>query len=353
MARVNGRAHTPTAGDAATLRFAPPSAGEGGLLPRCLGCGYDLSHQTVPRCPECGREFDPADRRTFRRLPAFVAWLYFLPGVALALILGAAVAGVLLLHGSIGWGLTFGVPMALGAFVGYGFRPGTFMGVVLLIVPLVCALVGMLMVADAVGALCGAIFSGIFVVPTAVGVLAGFWLRSALKASGFSQRHYLPAALVVLLLPAALHAAERALDLPRPPETFASTHLVPLPPAEAFHLRPAPTPGSILPEARSLPSGLQAGDAAEFPAGKGTLAIRVTERVEGRRFAFEYVGQREMEDRAVRLIGSSFDFREAEGGSEVTVTTSYQPLMTPRWAWRPFEHRVGEAVHAATLSEVR
>ncbi len=26
----------------------------------CLDCGYDLRGQTVPRCPECGRPFDPA-----------------------------------------------------------------------------------------------------------------------------------------------------------------------------------------------------------------------------------------------------------------------------------------------------
>ena len=29
-------------------------------IPVCLHCGYDLRGQTVPRCPECGRGFDPA-----------------------------------------------------------------------------------------------------------------------------------------------------------------------------------------------------------------------------------------------------------------------------------------------------
>ena len=27
----------------------------------CLTCGYHLRELTVPRCPECGRQFDPAD----------------------------------------------------------------------------------------------------------------------------------------------------------------------------------------------------------------------------------------------------------------------------------------------------
>jgi hypothetical protein len=31
----------------------------------CLGCGYSLKGLTDPRCPECGREFDSLDPRTF------------------------------------------------------------------------------------------------------------------------------------------------------------------------------------------------------------------------------------------------------------------------------------------------
>ena len=33
--------------------------------PRCLGCGYLLVGLTNLRCPECGRDFDPSDSRTF------------------------------------------------------------------------------------------------------------------------------------------------------------------------------------------------------------------------------------------------------------------------------------------------
>lgn len=29
---------------------------------RCRGCGYDLRGQATPRCPECGRELDAAER---------------------------------------------------------------------------------------------------------------------------------------------------------------------------------------------------------------------------------------------------------------------------------------------------
>ena len=31
----------------------------------CLGCGYILEWLPEPRCPECGREFDPWNRDTY------------------------------------------------------------------------------------------------------------------------------------------------------------------------------------------------------------------------------------------------------------------------------------------------
>ena len=33
----------------------------------CLTCGYDLRSLAGPHCPECGREFDPADDTPYRR----------------------------------------------------------------------------------------------------------------------------------------------------------------------------------------------------------------------------------------------------------------------------------------------
>ena len=35
----------------------------------CRGCGYVLDGLSDPRCPECGRSFDLADRRTYRTRP--------------------------------------------------------------------------------------------------------------------------------------------------------------------------------------------------------------------------------------------------------------------------------------------
>ncbi len=35
----------------------------------CRTCGYDLRGQTQPRCPECGRHFDPQDPTTYAFRP--------------------------------------------------------------------------------------------------------------------------------------------------------------------------------------------------------------------------------------------------------------------------------------------
>jgi hypothetical protein len=47
---------------------------------RCLGCGYILDGLPEPRCPECGRGFDPLDSSTFR-IGRRTAWVWLAPAV--------------------------------------------------------------------------------------------------------------------------------------------------------------------------------------------------------------------------------------------------------------------------------
>lgn len=47
---------------------------------RCLGCGYVLDNLPEPRCPECGREFDPNDARTYLPKPRR-GWPYLLAAI--------------------------------------------------------------------------------------------------------------------------------------------------------------------------------------------------------------------------------------------------------------------------------
>src|SRR5438105_3678911 len=63
-------------------------------LTYCRGCGYVLHGLAQNRCPECGRAFDPADRKTYatsRRALLLRRWLRRLlpPALILALLTGA------------------------------------------------------------------------------------------------------------------------------------------------------------------------------------------------------------------------------------------------------------------------
>jgi hypothetical protein len=62
---------------------------------RCLACGYILDHLPEPRCPECGRPFDPGDPTTFAR-GAPRGWLSSVAHALLAalLIVVSGVAGL-------------------------------------------------------------------------------------------------------------------------------------------------------------------------------------------------------------------------------------------------------------------
>jgi hypothetical protein len=68
----------------------PLSSAEPGPQAYCLGCRYNLRGLTEPRCPECGRAFDPGDPRTWsttairkRRLSVLIP-IYVLPLALLA-----------------------------------------------------------------------------------------------------------------------------------------------------------------------------------------------------------------------------------------------------------------------------
>lgn len=84
----------------------------------CLGCGYELVGQEDPRCPECGREFDPDDASTFRSEEDVEAEEAFSISLAVGLAIGSGVGlsiGTALgaAFGNVGLGIAIG--MGVGA----------------------------------------------------------------------------------------------------------------------------------------------------------------------------------------------------------------------------------------------
>lgn len=55
---------------------ATPVATPAPFRGHCRACGYALHTLPKGNCPECGRPFDPADPRSFRRTPRSRAWKY-------------------------------------------------------------------------------------------------------------------------------------------------------------------------------------------------------------------------------------------------------------------------------------
>ncbi len=330
--------------------------------PRCRQCAYILTHLEVARCPECGTQFDPEIESTYLRHPGFVFWKFWLPGFLLAVGGGVLLCVLFLSANSLGWGLAIGCPFTLGGLLGYGIRAPIWWSIILALAALT-VIVTMLIMASLAGLFCGVILVLLFFVPTFFGLAVGRLLRAALKESTFSQRWYLPV-VAFLLLPGVVHAAEKIIGFSHPPETVETSAVLPvnLHRAWSCHLfgrdtRPdaAAAMKLGLPRPTTMPNEhFLLGTEQKIKFNKGELTIRVTQRVEDSLLGFDYIRQSHVEDRAVRLLDGQWKFAQvAPGQTRVTIRTRYQPLMTPRWAWRPLERMSGNATHEYLLEEMR
>lgn len=338
-----------------TLNYADPSlvSPAGANVPRCIACGYLLIGLTRGRCPECGQKFNLDDDTSFTDRPPFSFIVYWAPAVIALSACWVVLSLVFLQRDSIGFALTLCVPATVGFVASYGFRGPVvrtiFLGCFSLIVTVV-TLVSM----HAVGVFCGVILGILFLLPFTFGAALGSLLRTIMKeVPRYSQGRHLPV-LLALLLPAIVELAERGLTSPPPPESQTTVVRLRGTLPEAWHAQiggahsvqthPLHDIKLTRPLEQVGPRGV--GDESTIRFSKGELRIRVTERVPLTRFRFDYVGQSHVEDRAIRLIETSFDY-DALGPdmTQVSISTRYDPLMTPRWYWRPFERWAGRVTH--------
>jgi hypothetical protein len=323
-----------------------------------VGCGR--------KCLKCGRAFDPTDPQSFRRRQVFLRWNFWFPGFCLAVASGILSYGFCLMNGSdLGLALFVGVPVSVGAILGYSTRIGVFGTMLLWILSLPAVVLGLLTL-DLTGFFCGMTLGGIFALPLLVGVAAGKLLREALKSSKWHQRHFLPV-FALAALPHAVQGVENALPRRVEVATVRTNLRVNATPDEAFraimfyeqveHDPPWLLTLALPKPVRSEGSKAAVGNIVRCYYDRGYLVKRISERVENRRLAFEVVEQHLHFERDLTLLDGSFAVEAAEeyGGhdSRIVLTTRYRRRLYPAWLWQPMERAIVHTLHGHVLEGMR
>jgi hypothetical protein len=313
--------------------------------PRCLSCAYVLTGLDGLRCPECGRHFDPRDPRTYTTKPPFLAWKFWLPGFSLALIGASIGAAALLMMGNWGASLWFAVPFAAGSLLGYRFRSRWWVLGMWVITLVVSLCMGAVML-DIAGVYCGMTLAIIFMGPLFIGTVLGTLLRLALKSTRFSQRWHFPA-LVIVLIPIVCGVIEGRPPI-HAPETVCTSTVFDASQAQSwdsivFYEEVTYPPPLILRIGLARPlytigASSTIGDVKTCIYNKGRIVKKITDAQPQRLLAFEVIEQHIGYERDIALRGGKFEFETLDSQrTRVVLTTEYTPLLTPRWAWRPFE----------------
>jgi hypothetical protein len=326
---------------------------------RCRRCYYVIEHLgEAGACPECGLPFDLRNPYSFTTRPPLVWWTLWLPGLATSVLCGLLL--YLLLIPSMGYtgSTVLAIPTAVGVILGYRTGFSSVAGKVLLALLAVLALMVGLLSMDLAGVFCTLVMGVIALLPVLVGMGIGGLLRWRLKRSRFSQRAHLPTILVATCLLAAIEGRPQNLAVvststsvtmqATPEQAWAAIqfyeqvkHRPPLLLRITPTFRPAYTTGR---------SG-QVGDVKICVYERGRLAKQVTEVVPGRRLAFRVIEQTDIQNRGVKLLDGSFDFEPLpDGRTRVTLTTRYQPLLEPRFAFLPAEDLAVHTLHGHVLS---
>ncbi len=326
---------------------------------RCGCCWYrleGLGREGV--CPECGLPFDLDVPETYVTKRPFLCWPLWLPMLIFSTLCGLLVVIPFLLNGYSTTGLWFGVPIALGSIVGYTGRGGLALKVCLGLAIAASVVLAMFSM-NIAGLFCGLILAGIFIVPIVLGIGVGAALGALAQARAKEKRFrrasklrslgflLIPVIWMVIEGPAAGHGRV---------ETIVTTERVMVAPAEVwdslmFYEEVEREPPLLLRFGLPVPvrthgEMMLVGDVKVCEYRKGELKKRITEIRPNELLAFSVVHQRIGFEKSVRLIDGSFALREvAPDETELTLTTRYEPLLTPRWVWRPIEKLSAQTLH--------
>ncbi len=293
--------------------------------------------------------------------PPYDRWKFWLPGLLLATGGGLVLLLVATGWGSWGYGVVIGIPFAIGCALGYGVKAGK---VALLLLALVVAsgLIGGAVTFRIAGILCGIVLAGTFIGPILLGQFAGYLLRRNLRSSRFSQRWYLPVVVLFLLTGGVSYLEHRLVGRGRV-EYVRTTRVLPVDALRAWdslvfyeEIRHAPPLLARI----GLPHPLYTsgeiigvGDTKTCVYTTGRLVKRITEYRPAEFLEFDVIEQHGIEDHSVRLISGSFRFESiGPDQTRVILTTVYEPLLTARLAWRPFERQLARSLHEHVLTGI-
>ena len=88
---------------------------------RCLTCDYDLRGLSENRCPECGREFDPADATTFKECQPAPDRPFYVGAFMTIGVVVLVVGGFFIISGN---GYDFSIPAVAGWIFAVGLLAG-------------------------------------------------------------------------------------------------------------------------------------------------------------------------------------------------------------------------------------
>ena len=283
-----------------------------------------------------------------RRWEAFLVGLF----AAIALLTCAALAYS---WGSFGWGLVLLVPLAVGFYIGYALPNDTLLVTMIGIVVVSTAL-GLVITFQLAGLLCGVIAGAVLVLPALLGAWTGHLLGRRGPKVG-------PYALLVFLPPIGLMYTEAELAPRYPLATIETARVVQMAPEEAWRrlvffedvtIKPPLFARIGLPHPLGTEGEIRGvGDIKVCRYNTGHLTKRITRYEADRYLEFEVLEQVGIEDRSAELVSGSFRFEPAaDGGTRITLTTVYRPLLSARGVWRPFEESLARVLQNHVLDGI-
>lgn len=339
------------------IRHLPPRGDADSDLhpPRCYKCGYVLQGlDGINACPECATYFDLRSPSTFIRINPYNAWRFAMPCIALSA-LYVLLSVPMMAYGLGSWGssLFLALPAAGGAFIGYYTRAGKVTSILSACFVGLAFLIGIAS-GGLGGVFCLLILVGIIVGPILLGMATGVLLRVGLKRTRYDQAGWLPL-LLIASFPYLCIPIEKWTTPTPAPETVSTSTIINAPADECwdglvFYEEVSHPPPLILRIGLARPLATRGpshspGDRRVCVYNKGTISKQIRRAEPGRVLSFDVIEQSIGYERDLRLLSGSFTFEPIDAGhTRVTLTSTYEPKLTPRFCWR-----WGEAIAFRTL----